>query len=239
MRHSLQFNRNASNNDALFRNQAAGAGKVKITRITWWMPTVMPSPVESFRLGKLLEDKVKLPAGFRCRQCAMVNIPLATTYTWNLGVKTERPRFIIIGFQVARGDNQTLNAALFDHVDVRRMKVLLNSSEYPAVDMLSNFPRNEFAGYYKMMADFKESFYGVDRTVSSGGIDADKFKSLYPLFVLDVSKQVEKLQSGIVDVSVKMDFGGNVAVNTNAYALVISDRKLTFECTGKKINVVF
>ena len=115
----------------------------------------------------------------------------------------------------------------------------VNSTEYPAVDVLSNFTRNEFAGYYKMMSDFKESFYGVDRTVSSGGIDADKFKSLYPLFVLDVSKQVEKLQSSIVDVSVKMDFTQNVGANTNAYALVISDRKLTFECTGKKMNVVF
>ena len=239
LRHSLQFNRNASNNDALFRDNAIPAGKVNITRITWWMPIVIPSQIEGFRLGQLLENKVKIQAGFRNRQCAMVNLPLATTYTWNLGVKTERPRFIIIGLQTGRGDNQTVNSALFDHSNMIRMKVLLNSTEYPAVDMLSNFTRNEFAGCYKMMTDFKESFYGVDRAVSSGGIDADKFKSLYPLFVLDVSKQVEKVKSSVVDLSVKMDFTQNVPANTNAYALVISDRKLTFECTGKKINVVF
>ena len=119
------------------------------------------------------------------------------------------------------------------------MKVLLNSTEYQAVDMLSNFTRNEFAGCYKMMTEFKKQLYGVERTVSSRGIDADKFKSLYPLFVLDVSKQVEKVQSSVVDLSVKMDFAQNVPANTNAYALVISDRKLTLECTGKKINVVF
>lgn len=239
LRHSLQFNRNASNNDALYKAPAIPAGKIVIRRITWWVPTVIPSPVESYRLGKLLEGKVTIPAGFRNRQCAMVNLPLAPSYTWNLGVRTERPRFVIIGLQTNKSDNQVQNAALFDHVNVRRMRVLLNSTEYPAVDVLSDFTRNEFSGYYKMMADFKEAFYGVDRTVSSGGIDADKFKSLYPLFVLDVSKQVEKFQSSIVDVSVKMDFAANVAANTIAYALIISDRKLTFECTGKKINVVF
>ena len=55
-----------------------------------------------------------------------------------------------------------------------------------------------------MMADFKEAFYGVDKAVSSGGIDADKYKTLYPLFVLDVSKQMEKLKSTVVDISLKM-----------------------------------
>ena len=71
-----------------------------------------------------------------------------------------------------------------------------------------------------MMTEFKKQLYGVERTVSSRGIDADKFKSLHPLFVLDVSKQVEKVQSSVVNLSVKMDFAQNVPANTNPYALV-------------------
>ena len=119
------------------------------------------------------------------------------------------------------------------------MKVVLNSTEYPAVDVLADFAKNQYAGYYKMMTDFKEAFYGVDKAVSSGGIDADKYKTLYPLIVLDVSKQMEKLKSTIVDISLKMDFVNNIPLNTHAYALVISDRKLKFESIGKRMNVIF
>ena len=239
LRHTLQFNRKPSSNNAIFRAGAAADGKVKIDKITWWVPRITPSPVESFRLTKMLEKNATLQVGFRGRQCAMLSIPAVNSYTWNLGVKSEKPRFLIIGFQTAKDDNQQTNVAIFDHCDISKLKVILNSAEYPAIDVLSNFTRNEYAGYYKRMADFKRSFYGVDKSVSSCAIDGDVYKTLYPLYVLDVSRQVEKLKSSIVDVSVKMDFGRAVPVATNAFALIISDKKLQFKSDGKNMSVVF
>ena len=47
MRHSLQLNRKANDNDAIYRTAGAGAGKVVITKITWWMVRVLPSLSES------------------------------------------------------------------------------------------------------------------------------------------------------------------------------------------------
>ena len=240
LRHTLQFNRKPSDNNAIFRAGApVAAGKVQIDKITWWVPRVTPSPVESFRLTKMLEKNATLQVGFRGRQCAMLTIPAVTSYTWNLGVKTEKPRFLIIGFQTGKDDNQETNAALFDHRNITKLKVILNSAEYPAIDILSNFTRNEYAGYYKRMADFKRLFYGIEKSVSSCSIDADAYKSMYPLYVLDVSHQVEKLKSSIVDVSVKMDFGEAVPQATNAFALIISDKKLQFKSDGKNMSVVF
>ena len=89
------------------------------------------------------------------------------------------------------------------------------------------------------MAEFKQSFHGIDQIVSSSGIDADKFKTLFPLYVFDVSKQVEKLNTSVVDISVKMSFNANVAENTHAFALVISDRKLCFKAEGQRMSVLF
>ena len=70
-------------------------------------------------------------------------------------------------------------------------------------------------------------------------IDGDDFKNLFPLYVFDVSKQIEKLASSVVDVSIKMDFDVNIANATDAYALVISDRKLKFKTSGKQMSAVF
>ena len=240
LRHSLQLNRKASNNDAIFRAQGVDVGKVDISKVTWWMPRVMPSQVEGYRLTQLLAKDLTLEAGFRGRQCVKITIPGGTSsYTWNLGVKSERPQFIIVGFQTTKNDNQEQNPALFDHCRVGRIKVLLNSTEYPSVDIPTDFNKNQYAGYYKRMADFKQSFYGVDNVVSNCGIDGDDLKNLFPLYVFDVSKQIEKLASSVVDVSIKMDFDVNIANATDAYALVISDRKLKFKTSGKQMSAVF
>ena len=51
-RQSLQFNRKANSDDAIFRDGDA-AGKVTIKNITWWMARVKPSVLEATRLGEL------------------------------------------------------------------------------------------------------------------------------------------------------------------------------------------
>ena len=64
-------------------------------------------------------------------------------------------------------------------------------------------------------------------------------KSLYPIHIFDVSKQSERLTEGVVDFIVKMEFSANVPANTQGYALVISDRMLTFKSDGSKMSVLF
>ena len=238
MRHSLQFNRKANDNDAIFRMGNVGAGKVVIQKITWWMARVTPSVREITRLRNLIvEKKTVLDACFRVRQCSMVSVPLnSTSFTWNLGVKTEKPRYIIIGLQTGKDDNQTVNAALFNHCEVTNMKVITNSIECPSIDVNSNFSTNMITGWYKRMSDFKRSFYGVDKMVSCTGVDATEFKSLYPLFVFDISRQKESTEnSRVVDLSVTMTFNDGIAANTNAYALVISDRNMVLQADGARL----
>ena len=131
MRHSLQLNRKANSDDGIFRANGQPVGKIHITRVTWWVPRILPSEFEIYRLAKMLEKENILQVGFRGRKCDKIGLSVgATSHTWNFGVKTERPVFIIVGLQTARGDNQTHNPAVFDHCNVRRMRALLNSVEY-------------------------------------------------------------------------------------------------------------
>ena len=200
LQHSLQLNRKASNNDAIFRADGLDAGKIVLSRVTWWMSRISPLQTEGYRLTQLLANNITLQVGFRGRECLKINIPAtSSSYTWNLGVKTEKPRFIIVGIQTGKGDSQQENPSLFDHCKVSRMKVLLNSTEYLSGNIPTDFVKNQYAGYYKNMADFKQSFYGVDKVVSNCGIDGDDFKSLFPLYLFDVSEQIEKLASSVVD----------------------------------------
>ena len=69
-------------------------------------------------------------------------------------------------------------------------------------------------------------------------VDPLTYQELYPLFAFDVSKQSERLKQGVVDITVEITFGANVAADTFAYALMISDHELRFKSDGKNMNIV-
>ena len=152
---------------------------------------------------------------------------------------SEKPRYIIVGFQTGKANAQTENAALFDHCQTVNMKIRLNSTEYPSTDFNANFLRNNYGGIYMNMLNFIRQYNGMERLVSSTSVDAQDFKDLFPLFFFDVSKRSERLNQGAVDVSVLMKFAANTAANTYAYALVISDRYVKFQSDGRKMSVIF
>ena len=119
------------------------------------------------------------------------------------------------------------------------MKVRLNSTEYPGTDFNGNFQTNNFAGFYERMMHFTRQYYGVDRMVSSSGVDALDYKNLFTLFYFDVTRQSERLNQSVVDIAVQMTFAQNVANATKAYALIISDRVVKFKSDGKKMSTIF
>jgi len=59
------------------------------------------------------------------------------------------------------------------------------------------------------------------------------------MFVFDVSKQSEKLKNAVTDIQIKAQFSANVAANTKAFAIVISDKSLIFQSDGQKMRVEY
>ena len=71
-------------------------------------------------------------------------------------------------------------------------------------------------------------------------ITPSDYKTLYPLFyIFDVSKQKEKLKSSVVDIQIRANFTENFPANTRAFALVISDKMLSFQSDGNKMSVIY
>ena len=119
------------------------------------------------------------------------------------------------------------------------MQVWLNHSRYPSVDMATDFPKEQYAGVYKSFYDFASIYYGIDNLLAGSGVSPAAFKSLYPIHVFEVSKQSERLTEGVVYLTMRMEFSANVPANTQAYALVISERMLKFKSHGSKMSILF
>ena len=164
-----------------------------------------------------------------------------SSMSWRLGVKTapEKPRWIIVGIQTNKASQQDKNAALFDHINVKNMAVVLNNNKYPLLNANADFGKYEFTQFYKAAMDFKRNYYGADPLITSACISPSAFHDLTPLFVFDLTKQSERLDTGVVDITVDMQFSANAPAQTYTYALVISNRKLKLSSDGKKINVLY
>ena len=89
LKHSLTLVRK-SDDDAIFRGAAAGAGKVSLHKISCFMLHVIAADAEKFSIYKTIESKVKLPEEYRTRQYDMLSVPERTSFTWRLSVKQLR-----------------------------------------------------------------------------------------------------------------------------------------------------
>ena len=242
MQQRLTLTRTEDNN-AVFKNAAAPIGIVNIEKIRWFMPHVIPSDAYRLQLDKIIEKKEKIPVGYRMLQCDSTQVPAGnTTFTWRLGVKSspDIPRFIIVGFQSDKNNNQITNPALFDNLNVRNIYVTLNAKRYPDTDYDNDFTKNQYSRIYGDATLFRKKFYNMDELVSNSGINPSDYKELFPLYLFDVSKQSEKLKTSVSDIHIKASFNGaGVAPDTMAYAVIISDRLFHFVSDGSKItNIV-
>ena len=247
-KHNLTLMRN--NDDAIFNTNNVGVGggdavadgKVILSKISWFMPHVTPSDKDRFELYKIIDRKEKIPVGYREIQSDSAQIPQnSTRFFWRLSVKSspEIPRFIIVGFQTNKRGNHKTNPSLFDTVNVSSMFVMLNAIEYPVTKYNISFDRQQFSRAYGDAADFRSKFFNMDELVSSPNINPSDYRTLYPLFLFDVSKPSEKLKYSTTDIHIRMYFNVGIPANTEAYAIVISDKLINFQADGNKYNVVF
>ena len=252
MQQKLTLTRTDDNN-TIFKGAGAVVanaddGEVVLTRIRWFMPHVIPSDAYRLQLDKVIEKKEKIPVGYRMLQCDSTQVPTnQKTFTWRLGVKSspDIPRFIIVGFQADKNNNQTTNPAIFDFLFVRNIYVTLNAKRYPDTDYDNDFTKNQYSRIYGDASLFRKKFYNMDEIISNPGIDPSDYKDLYPLYLFDVTKQSEKLKTSVSDIHVKAFFNddptgaNNPPANTMAYAVIISDRLFHFVSDGSKItNIV-
>jgi len=240
-KHQLTFVRKGDN-DAIFRATVADAGKVVLPKLSWYMPHVSPNLQEKLALYKTIESKSSLSVGYGMIQCESIPVTQMRNFTWRLSAKShvEKPRWITVVFQTDKSGDQQHNPSIFAHCNLTNMFVMLNSKRYPEIDCDdTNFTQQKFSRVYGDAAAFQTKFCNVEELISSPNITPADYKELFPMFVFGVSKQSEKLKNSVTDIQIKAQFSANVLANTEAFAVVISDKSLIFQSDGQKMRVEY
>ena len=173
------------------------------------------------------------------RQCESTTVNQTSKFDCNLVVASENQKpiyiYIIIGFQTARSGNQDANASCFDQCSLKNAFITLNGIRYPNMDLNNNFATNEVTILYEMYVKTQKQLYWSDPIP----LPLELFILNYPLLVFDVSKQPERIENSAIDIRLQCEFHANVAADTRAYALILSDKIVSFQSDGNKMNILF
>ena len=197
------------------------------------MPIVKLSNEASMDLLSDVKNKKILPIEFLNRQCESLQLCNGQQHLdWRLSVATgsERPRYVVLGFQQNKKNREKANSAVFDHMNVRNAYVEFNGEQYPKSDLDLDFANNRYVAGYQMLVDV---YSNVSCPVSLAS-----FKKLYPLLVFDLSHQLERLKDSASDIRIKANFSVNIPQNTWAYALVLSDREIQMRSDGNRMSII-
>jgi len=80
-KHQLTLVRKGDN-DTIIRAAAADAGKVVLSKLSWYMPHVLPNDQAKLALYKTIESKSSLPVGYQMIQCNSISVPQTRNCTW-------------------------------------------------------------------------------------------------------------------------------------------------------------
>ena len=231
-------------NDAIFRAGAAAAGNVHLTKVAWFVPHVQGNDETNLALLKHINSKKDIDIGFRAISSNRIAVPQDSSFTWRLASRSspEVPRYLILAFQTNREGNQEANPALFDHCNLTHLHVQLNEKQYPNSEYTCNFAMNQFSRVYLDATEFKSKLFDVMSTekeiVTPAGLSPVEFKGLVPVFVVDLSKQVDRVKHSVAEVTIHARFSNPVPAQTRAFYVLVSDKFMKLESDGHRLVLI-
>ena len=187
----------------IFYGAAATTGKIIFHKLEWWIPSIQPSLEIEEMIMKRLNTKVPIDITFKKNTSGTNTIPTGSTNAWKLGNVSNAVRFIFLAFKpTAAPSFQTNNALFTDHVGADRItsiRIQMNNNYYPIDRMEFDFANHNIVEPYNSYVECCKTF-GVEPQLSY-----QEYHDLYPIFVIDVSAQDERLKTNGIDITVHIE----------------------------------
>lgn len=220
--------RDRSDYNALKAGDPVVDTKITLQRVLWRMPHVTLSDEAKLQVLKLVERDTPLPLRFRSWELhEYPELPTTDKHTWSVKTSrfTEKPLYIIVGFQTDRKFNHAKDATVFDTCNIRNIRLYLNGVTYPYETMDINFSKNKFGVLYDMFAKFQSSYYQKDNCPI---FTPEEYKQVSPIIVFDCSLKDEAIKESPVDIRLEFETIENVPAKTAAYCLIIHESAVNY-----------
>lgn len=231
-KHELILVRHRLNTNMFHSNDATLNLQFDVQKIQWKVPHVLLSDGAKLSMLKTLSRNEYLPIPFRSWDLyELPLVPQTSRHTWS--VKTtnhvNKPRFVVVAFQTNRNNQVTTDASLFDHCNVKNIKLYLNNQRFPYDDMNLQFDQSNYHEVFMMLSKIQRSYYN-----GTGGSNPMLNTLTYarflerPVFAFDCTRTDESIKASMVDVRLEIETTANFPQNTSAYCLIVHDNLVQY-----------
>ena len=231
--YTLTLKRN-NNNDAILRSVGVDAAKVVIKDIGWYIPHYVPSlENQQFVMDQIL-NKDPTELSYTERIIFRKDVNTNSNWTFELGNSNNEscPTFVIVGFQARNKiDSQVHDNAVFDRLPISNAVCKIGSEKYPDDGIECDYDRDKYDQAYSEIENFYH--FNSETNLLNPFIDLHKFRTNYPLFVFDLSKQKDQIASQ----PIRLEFKFNAAIDVAdyiAYALVLTPKLISISSDGQR-----
>ncbi|XP_065172201.1 uncharacterized protein [Atheta coriaria] len=199
--------------------------EINLSKVEWHMPHVELN--DSSRIQFLSILKADKPLLVPFRKWELHELPALKNTSndiWSVKTSTslERPRYVIVCFQTDKKNNHMQDVTIFDHCNIRIMKVFLNSTSYPYDNMNLDFENNNYITAYNNFLNFLPSYYQTEYKSTTSNLTYADFKN-HTFYVFDVTKQNESVKTSTIDLQIEMESTKVFPANTKAFCLILFD----------------
>lgn len=222
-KHELILCRSRTNTNALV--SIHDCYNFKVSKIQWKMPHITLADHAKLKMLRYMERQRSIDMHFRTWDLyELPAIPQTTRHIWSVKTTSQakKPRYVIVGLQMNRNNNLHADASIFDPCHISDVKLYLNTQCYPYDNMKLNFDKGD---YYEIIMQF----YEIQKSYYNGAEAHNPIEVSYKaftercLFTFDCTRSEDTLVNSAVDIRIEINANQNIAANTAAYCLIISD----------------
>lgn len=227
--------------EAITTPTTAGAvaekGEIVIEKIHWRIPHIVINDVLKLKILKSLDHGKEIYLPFRSIEYhEYINIPTSPYFEWMVKSSIRRPLYAVAAFQTDKHFNLKTNNSRFDHLDVRNIRLCVNSMSYPFEQLNLDFANNYFAEAYKMYLDMRST--AVDNK-SGAVMTKAEFSENYPIFCFNLSNFDYEVKDSVIDLKLNCDFHKNPPANTNIVLLLVYENLFSYNAITNVVNKEF
>uniref|UniRef100_A0A1B6EXB8 Double jelly roll-like domain-containing protein n=1 Tax=Cuerna arida TaxID=1464854 RepID=A0A1B6EXB8_9HEMI len=211
-------------------------GKITINEFFIRVPIIDYKTTSKIRLIDEITKSQNIMFNFLDWQCIEQKGISGTTYSLditNIYRNISNPKFVIIGFQTDRQNNQEKDPSKFDSLNVKNIRVKLNGSYYPDELQNLNISGGLFRIMYQMYQDFKKVYYNNTNMY----YNPKEFLNNRPIFVIDTTRSLSNISASKNDIIVNIDFQ-NAVTNSVCYVIVVSEKFLSYDVIKNDIREI-
>ena len=222
-----------SDNNVIFRDNAAGAGRYIITKFVLWVPKMVLSPSGQ---NMFVEKYLKAHTWTYLKERIETAPFTQQSGKFRITNSIRKPRHVFIWvLNTAKMNDQEQNMFVFNTYNIANARTitsaqleLSNGVFYP--ERIMN-PTTEMAKAFRELTEYNK---GYNDYLTGPTIDLKSFKELYGILYFDLTHQETELKEG--DTKLELSFQLNDTPNAeyNLYALILNEEEISVDVKSGK-----